>query len=502
MRKYVGGKNYVPNTVNKSPDYYCTWQTQLYATNDGKPEMQKKAINERSLFDTSKPNGWAYFYENARRDLIFVLDSGWDVPYDDNPSKTCRGSHILSVDKFPSFAGDGAKPPVVFKRLADKLMSLGWKGVGGWIASNECDRFVENGDAAAFWRTRFEWVNDSGMAYWKVDNGYKRGDSDFRKRLAEAAHRYAPKLFLENAVKDDVIPYSDVFRTYDVPAIMSIPMTLEKIYDKRNVAPPAEDFKCLLNCEDEAYIAAALGFTMGIMRHPYTGCFMNGKADMSFPEMHRNLKTKLTEVTRAARWHRIAPAYAFDSREMKCSEAFLSDTWNIEVQNDEIEEWWFAVKEFNKDVTDNTVIKSAPAVISRNISLPEVVPDSEGRVPYVIASKNPNGVVSCATLGRTEGRVYGIPKCDVTLDAGDSDTFGIFGEYRNITLKTGSDCSGLRVFAQDLADDTSYNITESVCFDQNGIVIPGHVIHEIGTISQPDGDTSEPGVLIKISKEE
>ena len=87
MRKYVGGKNYVPNTVNKSPDYYCTWQTQLYATNDGKPEMQKKAINERSLFDTSKPNGWAYFYENARRDLIFVLDSGWDVPYDD---KACN----------------------------------------------------------------------------------------------------------------------------------------------------------------------------------------------------------------------------------------------------------------------------------------------------------------------------------------------------------------------------------------------------------------------------
>ncbi len=66
--------NLIPDIVNPSPDYYCTWQTQLYATSDGKPPKQRESICEKSLFDKSKPNGWAYFYEKARKDLIIVMD--------------------------------------------------------------------------------------------------------------------------------------------------------------------------------------------------------------------------------------------------------------------------------------------------------------------------------------------------------------------------------------------------------------------------------------------
>ena len=36
--------NLIPNTVNMSPDYYCTWQTQLYATCDGKPAKQREIV--------------------------------------------------------------------------------------------------------------------------------------------------------------------------------------------------------------------------------------------------------------------------------------------------------------------------------------------------------------------------------------------------------------------------------------------------------------------------
>ena len=42
--------NLVPDIVNPTPDYYCTWQTQLYATSDGKPEAQRACITEKSLF--------------------------------------------------------------------------------------------------------------------------------------------------------------------------------------------------------------------------------------------------------------------------------------------------------------------------------------------------------------------------------------------------------------------------------------------------------------------
>ena len=74
----------------------------------------------------------------------------------------------------------------------------------------------------------------------------------------------------------ETIPFSDTFRTYDVPALMSIPMTMEKIKLYACNVEPNEDFSALLNCEDEAYIAAAGGFAMGIMRHPFTGAFPDG----------------------------------------------------------------------------------------------------------------------------------------------------------------------------------------------------------------------------------
>ena len=58
--------NLIPDRVNPSPDYYCTWQTQLYATSDGKPAGQRKIICEDALFGAEKPFGWSRFYESAR----------------------------------------------------------------------------------------------------------------------------------------------------------------------------------------------------------------------------------------------------------------------------------------------------------------------------------------------------------------------------------------------------------------------------------------------------
>lgn len=489
-------RNLIPDCINPSPDYYCTWQVQLYATNDGKPDIQRHAINETSLFDKRKPFGWAYFYENARRDLIFVMDSSWDVPKD--KALELRGSHILNVEKFPSFTGEGISPSESLKRLNSRMTEIGWKSLGGWVASQECELLLKNGDIEGYWTERLKWANDAGISYWKVDNGRKRSDFAFRKLIAGLSHKYAPNLTLENACINDVIPYSDAFRTYDVPAIMSIPMTLEKIYNLRDVPAPSEGFSCLINCEDEAYIAAALGFTMGIMRHPYTGELPDGREDMSFPSCHRNIKTKLTEVTRAVHWHRIAPAYTFNAEFMKCSEELLTDTWDFVNENDEIEAWWFDMDSIKKFMSGNTLSKSAPSVICRNMELPIVTDSDGGYVPYVVSSKNPNGVISIATLGRTFGRTYMLPKCTVNIRSGSCKTFGVFGKYKNLILETDLDTSGMRVLAQDLADEVSYDITESVQTEKGRIIIPGDVIDYIGTLAQADGDTSEPGLIIQI----
>lgn len=488
--------NLVPDVQNPTPDYYCTWQTQLYATNDGKPEGQRAIIGEKALLDSEKPYGWAYFYEQARKDLFFVMDDSWDVPL--NNDLSYLASLILDKEKFPSFVNNSSDNKEAMKKISDKIKSIGWKGLGGWVCAQESPRIKGELTQEEYWKIRLIEANEAGICYWKVDWGEWCRDADFRKMLTELGRKYAPNLVIEHAITSEVIPFSDTFRTYDVPALMSIPMTMEKISYFTSVGEPKDGNMCLLNCEDEAYISAACGFAMGIMRHPYSGTFMNGKADMSFPEVHRNLKTKMYEIIRAVRFHKIAPAYAFNGKHLKISDNTLCDTWEFEKPEEEFEGWWLedpAIAEYTKN---NTLTKKAPAIISRNTDLPIVLPDDEGNAPFIVASQNPNGVCAVATLGRTIGRDYYIPKCDVTIDAKNSNTIGAFGAYNNLIIKTNlTDINS--VLIQDLADVEAYDITNLVTIGGNEVIISGDIISKIGTMAQPIDDTSEPGVIIKLN---
>ena len=483
--------NLVPDIENPTPDYYCTWQTQLFATCDGKPAAQRRVICEKSLFDTEKPYGWAYFYEKARADLILVMDDSWDVGLDNN--EDYYGSLVLSEDKFPSFTRDGKDG---LKSLTDRIKSLGWKGLGGWICAQESPAFSEGVTVEEYWAQRLRAMDEAGFSYWKVDWGKRAESIEFRRMLTDLARILAPNLTIEHAIAKDILPYSDVFRTYDVNAIMSIPMTIEKIVDLSANTKAIGKNKGLINCEDEAYIAAAGGFAMGIMRHPYAGDFADGRADMSFPKVHRNLKTKMYEVIRAARFHRLAPAFGGGSYNV--SENILYDSWKFENKEEEMEEGWFYAPMMRDYMVDDVATKYAPSAISRNIDLPHVLPDTEGRMPYCVASRNPNGVCSIVTLGRTLGRSYFIPKCDVTLKTRDADTVGVFGEYESLTLETELDFT--RVLMQDIAADTAFDVTEQISFGNGKITVPGELISEIGTSEQPEGDTSEPGVILKLIK--
>ena len=485
--------NLVPDIQNTTPDYYCTWQTQLYATNDGKPQGQRAIIGENALFNSEKPFGWAYFYERVRKDLYIVMDDSWDVP-PSNDLSYC-GSLILDKDKFSSFVNDSANNIEAMKKLSDKIKDIGWKGLGGWVCAQESPHFKGGLSRDEYWIERLIEANEAGISYWKVDWGDWGADPHFRRTLTELGRKYAPNLIIENAIAPEVIPFSDTFRTYDVPAIMSIPMTMEKINCFTSVADPEKGNMCLLNCEDEAYISAACGFAMGIMRHPFSGAFVNGKADMSFPQMHRNLKTKVYEIVRAVRFHKLAPAYAFSGKDLKVSEDFLCDTWCFENKEEEIEAWWFDHPAIFEHLNDNVLTKKAPAIISRNTELPVICSNDNGVIPFVVASQNPNGVYSVATLGRTIGRNYYIPKCDVEISTENSKTIGVFGEYKNLIIKTKlSDVK--RILIQDLADDESYDITDSVEVKNGEIIVPGEIISKIGTLIQPEEDTSEPGVVI------
>ena len=222
------------------------------------------------------------------------MDDSWDDSL--KPADELK-SLILSKEKFPGFTRDGISNKEAMKWLNKALKDKGWKAVGGWLCAQESPMVLKGITEWEYWIERAMLAKYSGFAYWKFDRGKKINDYDFRKMLTDIAHQYAPNLQLENAQINSVIPVSDIFRTYDVPEIMSIPMTMKKLKFSLKYTV-LDGYKGLINCEDEVYIAAALGCTMGVMRHPLAGNLPNGEPDVSWPVFHRNIKTKIDEVTR------------------------------------------------------------------------------------------------------------------------------------------------------------------------------------------------------------
>ena len=483
--------NLIPDIDNPTPDYYCTWQTQLYTSCDGKPPKQRQEIRESSLFGSEKPYGWAYFYPDARRDLFIVMDDSWDIPL--NGDGDYLGSLILNSERFPEATEDAETNAVALKNLTDRIKSLGWKGLGGWVCCQESKAILNDMTEEEYWKVRLKDANEAGFSYWKVDWGEKWWQEDFRKMLTDMGHRFAPNLVIEHAMIKGIIPHSDTFRTYDVPGIMSIPMTMHKLSELAKTKKTEDGYMGLINCEDEVYIGAAGGYAFGVMRHPNAGNFTDGRPDPSFPALHRNIKTKITELTRAARWHRIAPAFSVNGSETIIDEAIFTDSWTVVNQPEEIEAWW--------GIKDGDVIyKGGPERISRSMPLPEVAPDSNGLKPYVVSAKNPCGAVSVATLGRTIDREWILPECDITIDGGDATVFGVFGVYKTLKINSKLDLSGCKILMQDLKGDFAYDVTDDVTIADGILEIPGNLIYEIGTSENCENDTSEPGVIIKIER--
>lgn len=511
----------VPDRINESPDYYCTWQSQLYASSNAGPQGQRDVMTERGVFgsgdekeDIRNGIGWAAWqYKRARSDLYLILDDSWDVPMNaEAENGKWYGSLALARDKFPSFYGtDNAEPfsdgePIdmssserAMSRVSERVRALGWKGLGGWVCVQKSPvaRLARTADGkvyaremsdAEYWKEALLRSYRAGWQYWKMDWGGDSGSAETRQTMTELAHRLAPDMWIEHAIIPEVIPTSDTFRSYDAYTLMAIPLTLSRLsellkYETR------DGYRGLINCEDEPYIAAALGCVLGVMRHGMTGALPDGSPDCSFPPMHRNFKSKLNEVLRCVRWHRIAPAYGVNGSELFVDGERLCDNWHVISQAEEIEAWW-------KYKDGDIIEESAPARISRGIAPTEVIPDKNGYVPYIIASRNPNGAVAIASLGRTEGRRYFVPRCDITQNIGNADTVGLFGFFASVRLECSYKVK--RVYMQDLADDCAFDITDSCLIDEGGVTVPGELIEKIGSLCNGDGDTSEPGTVIKI----
>lgn len=477
-------ENLIPTTPGKAPDYFCTWNVQGYVLSYAKGKL-RDAITEDNMFGDGKYQNWVGFFPRIRGDLYFVMDDSWDVGF----TNYDYGADILNPERFPSFATSGTEPEKL-KKLNDAVQAKGWRAVGGWICANKAAAYTNMSDQQ-FYAERLQWMNTAGWGYWKVDWGKHSKDANWRRQLTDWCHQYAPNLEVEQAMIWSLVPSADAFRTYDVEVITSIPVTLSRVCQGLpQVAEPKA--KAIINCEDEPVIGAALGCAIGIMRHPFAGNLPNGQQDEAFPPVTRDVKNSLNEVERGVLWHRVVPPFKVDGR-VNIDPTNLTDTWYFQAR----EGWATKAGKWSTN--------SAPARITRGgLPLPTVKVDA-GEAPFVIASRNPNGALTIATLGRTicsssTDRKYWTPLADITLDCGKlTGSIGIFGYYKSLTLTFDTPLTGRTILAQDILDTQAQDITSQVIIKGNTITLPGKLIEQIGLDKASPGDKSDPGLVISIA---
>ena len=484
----------VPDRPSNVPNYWCTWAAQNYAyghnlssldpeilEGESGSKLANEAMTEMVLFGE---NGWAKsFFPKIRSDLYLLLDDGWQA----------GGTSTFELDagKFPAFSGSFEDR---LRKLNSATEGAGWRSTALWC------RNTPGGDADQRLENRSE---SAAIKYWKIDIG----DPTFnlvrlrdKKRIPltlEHVHGELPVngdwrkdgrfgIQSRDSKRVEILRHTDVYRTYDVTSILSLPTTLDRLAEMLKGAEGDPEVHGLINVEDEVYVAAAMGCTMGIMRHPLTGLRPGEDADLFF-NGPRQAKKRMDEVVRAARWQRIAPPFSPGIGSINVSDEILTDTWTFERG-----QTWLS------EIVGATVRQGAPARIARNIGLPEV--KANGEKPFVWATRFPNGAVAIAAQERTQvGNAWYMPASEVTLFVSDAPgPFGVFGYFDELTLNLNWSLGGKRILAQDLAGDEARDISNEVQVRERSLRIPGKVIRRVGLHNATTNDLSAPGLVIAI----
>jgi hypothetical protein len=518
------GPSLVPDALSGAPDYFSTWAAQYYAAelkgpspkqmqgSDG-AKLARAELNEINLLG---PNGWASkLYPDIRRYLYFIMDDSWDVP--PNGDLSYMGSLELDRGRFPSIEGT---PVERLRAVNEILRAAGWRGLGLWISPQEAPTVINHDQKAgidtgtpeyrrAYWRTRLEWSEQAGIRYWKVDWGKRGDDTVFRRWLTELGQQYAPHVTIEHALPEAPLngygegelpsaPDSEglfgkdmiekaltllrlpaVYRIYDTFESLGIPTALDRVANLLVSGQQDPSSIAVINSEDEDYIGAVLGCSLGFMRYP-----MRRISDVADPRT-RNPKQRLTEMVRAVRWHQIAPPFPVGALPVAVDSQVLWDDWKFEIT-------WFT------PIVGRVARQGAPARMARGLPLPGVL--AHGEAPYVVVGRNPNGAVAIGTFGRmSHEKGWYFPLADVELKAVDQrKPIGIFGHYKSLAIEFDQPLKATGVWAQDLAADHATDITSQVHITGKKLVLDGDLINKVGLSAAAQDDFSDPGLILVI----
>lgn len=482
--------NLVPEAPSAAPDYFCTWNVQGYVVSYSGGDPTREVMNEAHMFGQGKYRNWVNTcYPTIRKDLYFVMDDSWDIPQDVNTnSNPYLGTAELDSTRFPSFQGNAVEK---LSSLVARVKAAGWKGAGGWICAQKPGNRASVNEVE-YWTEKLKIHNAAGFSYWKVDWGSHDHDGQWRKALTALGRKYAPKLWIEHALGNEFIEFSDTYRTYDVENITAQPVTIQRVCDLLPFSA-ASGAKGIINCEDEPYIAAALGCAIGVMRHPFGGNLPDGSQDITFPPVGRDVKRRLDEVVRGVRWHRIALPFGVDGKNYAIDSRRLEDSWTL--QKDET---WNETRPIGSEVK-----ASAPARVSRGMPLVEVSDSTSANRPFILASRYPSGATAVASIGRALGRSYVSKAIDVAFDVDNPEApIGLFGRFASVTvnLPEGTRANNYEIYAQDLAANKAENITEKVNAKGNSITLPGDIIEYVGLAAATPSDLSDPGLVVRFFK--
>ncbi len=471
-------------------------------------------MNEETMFGEE---GMAkVMLPKTRGDYYFVIDHGWqDKSIENNTFFTL----IMDTLDFPRYAK--LEPRERIKQMNVDITALGWKGLGLWVRGN-----ASEGEIRKF----VEWSKYSKIEYWKIDGGDTKfyyaskikneiypaltlehitGAGPINPKWDTPGLSLYPSIYngkaavsqqleasLNSATEKverslDAIKNTDVFRTYDAAPLLVSTTTMQRVNDILVQTAGKSEYQALLNIQDDCNIAAALGLVVAAKRHP-----MNTPRTYEGKDLHfqiagdRHVDKRLNEMARFVLWQRIAPpmpagygTYISSSNNLIDSIPFQkSDTWY-------------------KATYGKMVRQSAPAIMARNIALPEV--EFQDLAPYVLASKFPNGAIAIATEGRVQpDNSWSHPRADILLKEVEVEQpIGIFGYYETLTLQFGENLpSGISIYAQDLLSTEAIDITHDAVIKGNQITIKGALIDKVGTAENEVDDISVPGMVVKITK--
>lgn len=477
----------IPKKQPKSANYICTWGVQNKLVREfNLPNVAASGARDTLTEDYLFNHKYYHFMpDEYKSGLIFLLDDGWDVPYNSLQSSEAGpfGSLEPDSERWKSF---GTTPKERLINISKKLKGLGYQGLGLWVSPQLpfSEKTPDMAKARAHWEERAKWCNEADVMYWKVDWGLHSKADGYREMMTECVKEYAPDLIIEHAygqnpftsdnVTDEtgkgmaaVCEYSDCFRTYDLME----PFEATDAYKRADVMLRNIDktkfrhgVKCLVNIETPVSIAAGLSFNVGIMNYS------------------RDMEALL-------KWQRLCPAFGAAEADYYSSAEQVTESKFFDVDPC----FWLKVggKLYSFDV---------PAIASRGTTLPDV--KCGGEKPIILASENPsNGAYAVSAVRRmvepNSGIIY---PADVTIyPSSNKSLIGVFGYFRTLTVAPGQSIpKDSHIYIQGMLEEKAADITDRVTIADGKLIIDGLLLRKHGFADYERPGLTSPASVIKI----